>query len=612
VIRTFGTWVRLWTEIMRLSWRRVPGLTAAAFVSLFGNVAAIGGGALALRATIDATTHDDLTAAVTGAICAAAAYGLLVVVRDLTDSLILAIADQVGRCDLHPQIHYDLATLEDMDHLERGEYLDRVTLVRKAGGQVAAGMWNGLKSVASALNLALILLLLGGVSPWLLALPAFAALPIWFDHRGQVTIQRADLATAEPYRTQQHLFELCVSAASGKELRVAASGPELARRQIEAWQGAMRGRIRARYLASGWTVLGWTIFVAAFVTELAVAAHQVAQDHGSSGDLVLLVTIAATLRASVQSAVDSTTASARARQYIAPYLWLRGYVAQKRGSQRGDLNPPEYLQDGICLEHVSFRYPGAATSALDDVTVRFPAASVVAIVGEYGSGKSTLVKLLCKFYPPDTGRITIDGSDLADLKTGEWRAVCTAAFQDFGRFHTAFKENVGLGDLPALTDEGRIRSALNAADAGHLADELPDGLDTLLGTQLGGIELSEGQWQRAALARASMRKSPLLLLFDEPTASLDAPSEQVIFERYMDRAQALAARTGAITVIVSHRFATVTGADLILVMDHGRIIESGSHCELLALGSTYAELYRIQVNAYRGRPGQAVQRPDFT
>lgn len=597
--RPVRIWARLFTDIMNLSWQRAPGLTLAAWLSLFGNVAATGGAALALRAAKDATSTGQLAAGVAGAAGAAAAYGLLVVARDITDALILAIADQVGRRDIHPQIHRDLATLEGLEHLERSEYLDRVTLVSKSGGRLAAGAWNGLKAVAAILGLVLMILLLGGVSPWLLALPVFAALPIWFDHRGQLTIQRADIATAEPYRLQQHLFDLCVSPVSGKELRVAAAGPELTRRQRDSWRAAMSARARAQYLAGAWTVLGWTIFVAAFTGGLALAARQVAGGHGSAGDLVLLVTIAATLRACVQSAVDSTTATASARQHIGPYLWLRDYAARARAGRSGAAAPPGQLSDGICLEHVSFRYPDAAAPALDDITVRFPAGSVVAIVGEYGSGKSTLVKLLGKFYQPETGRITVDGTDLADLNTEEWRLRCTAAFQDFGRFHTAFRQNVGLGDLPALDDETRIRSALDAAGAGQLAGELPDGLGTLLGTQLGGIELSEGQWQRAALARASMRTSPLLLILDEPTASLDAPSEQAIVERYMDRARDCAARLGTITVIVSHRFATVTGADLIMVLDHGRITESGSHAELLARDGSYAELYGIQVSAYR-------------
>jgi ATP-binding cassette subfamily B protein len=233
------------------------------------------------------------------------------------------------------------------------------------------------------------------------------------------------------------------------------------------------------------------------------------------------------------------------------------------------------------------------------VSVRIPAGAVVAIVGEYGSGKTTLVKLLAKFYRPDTGRITLDGVDLADLDTADWRSRVSAAFQDFGRLETTFAEGIGLGDLPHLTDRERITRAVRDADASALVERLPQGLDTQLGRELGGVDLSEGQWQRVALARAVMRDEPLLFALDEPTASLDAPSEHAIFERQMARARRLAERTGAITVIVSHRFSTVTGADLILVLDNGRLIESGTHAELSALdGGRYADLYGIQAAAY--------------
>jgi ABC-type multidrug transport system fused ATPase/permease subunit len=171
-------------------------------------------------------------------------------------------------------------------------------------------------------------------------------------------------------------------------------------------------------------------------------------------------------------------------------------------------------------------------------------------------------------------------------------------FQDFARFHTTVGETVGLGDLDAVDDPARLDEALRAADAEDLVRRLPDGLQTQLGRALGGVELSEGQWQRTALARASMRLDPLLFVLDEPTASLDAPSEQAVFDRYMARARKLAADTGAVTVVVSHRFSTVADADLIVVMRDGRIVESGSHRQLLESGGLYAEMYGIQVRAY--------------
>jgi ABC-type multidrug transport system fused ATPase/permease subunit len=591
--------VKLWAEMIALSWRRMPRLSFLAMLALAVRVAGVAGSAFALRAAVDGSARGVVGTAVLAAVAAAIAYGALIVAQEITDSLTLTIADRIGRLDVHPRIHRDLAGLEGLEHLERTEFLDRITLVRKAGGRLAGGAWNALKTIAGILNLVIVLLLLGSISPWLLLLLPFAAVPIWCDNRGNVAIQKADLATAEQYRLQQHLFELGTGAGPGKEVRVAGAGESLINLQNGAWRTAMRGRLRA-YVASGaWSLVGWTVFVSAFVGGILLAVQQTAQGRSNVGDLVLLVTVAVTLRASIQSTVESTAAAAEARQYVAPYLWLRDYAERARSARAGDATPPATLREGIALKHVTYTYPGTDIKAIDDVSVTLPGGSVVAIVGEYGSGKTTLVKLLEKFYRPDSGTITVDSVPLDELNTEQWRARSTAAFQDFGRFHTTVRENIGLGHLPALDDEEQVRAALHEADAVDLVERLPDGLDTLLGRQLGGIDLSEGQWQRTALARASMRHDPLLMILDEPTASLDAPSEQEIFTRYMARARHLAASTGAVTVIVSHRFSTVTGSDLILVLDKGRLTEIGSHDELMQVDGIYAELYRIQATAYQ-------------
>lgn len=192
----------------------------------------------------------------------------------------------------------------------------------------------------------------------------------------------------------------------------------------------------------------------------------------------------------------------------------------------------------------------------------------------------------------------MDGIDLGRLSADEWRGRSSAAFQDFGRFRTRFFETVGIGDLPYVEDRRRIGEAVRAAEAQQLVARLPQGMETQLGRMLNGAELSEGQWQKAALARAVMRREPLMFVLDEPTASLDAPSEEEIFQRHIAHARATARRTGAVTVIVSHRFSTVSEADLTLVMDKGRLVESGSHDELLAAEGRYAELYNLQATAY--------------
>jgi ATP-binding cassette subfamily B protein len=204
--------IKLWSEMIRLSWHRVPGLTTLAVLSLVARIGSIAVSAYALRAAVD---HRSVPAAVVAAV----AYASLIALQEVTDSLTLTIADRVGRLEVHPRIYRDLAGLERLDQLESPEFLDRVALVGKAGSRLASGAWNALRSVAGVLNLMIVLVLLGSINSWLLFLLAFAAVPIWCDSRGTVAIQRADLAASSDYRLQQHLFELGTTAGPGKELR---------------------------------------------------------------------------------------------------------------------------------------------------------------------------------------------------------------------------------------------------------------------------------------------------------------------------------------------------------------------------------------------------------
>ena len=238
---------------------------------------------------------------------------------------------------------------------------------------------------------------------------------------------------------------------------------------------------------------------------------------------------------------------------------------------------------------------------LEDVSVKFPAKAVVAIVGENGAGKTTLVKLLAKMYEPTSGAIFLDETPLARVPASEWRRRLAGAFQDFFRFEFRAQQTVGLGDVPRLEDAPAVSAAVDRAGAGDVVTRLTAGLATQLGpTWPGGVELSFGQWQKLALARGFMRDEPLLLILDEPTAALDAETEHALFERYAAAARSSAEKqNGRITVLVSHRFSTVRMADLIIVLDGARVVEVGTHEELMARKGHYLELYSIQAAAYR-------------
>ncbi|WP_017588380.1 ATP-binding cassette domain-containing protein [Nocardiopsis ganjiahuensis] len=588
----------LWWEVLRLSWRTVPGYTAGTLGVIAASVVSVAAVGLTMRATLDATARGSLVTALVGAAGVALAYTLTLVVQDLTDDCVNTVADRTGRLGLHPAVHRDINSVEGLEHLERSDFLDRVSIVRRSTGEIARSAWNALLSLSNLLKLLVTVALLGSVHPLLLVLVLLAAVPIWCNHRGQLLVQRAEVAGAEPYRLQQHLFETVASAEGGKEVRTAGAADRLVALQEEAWDDAVRVRFRARVGAALWNAAGWTVFVAAFAGAIALVVYRASVGAGGVGDLVLTVMMAVSLRQTMQSTVAATVAAAGSRRVVEPYLWLRAYVRAQRERAVAADPPPPVLGRGLSLDRVDFTYPGTDRKALDGVTVDLPAGAVVAVVGEYGSGKTTLVKLLLALYEPDSGSVRLDGADLAGISVPAWRRRCSAVFQDFGRFRIRFGETVGIGDLPRIDDADALGAAVHAADAGGLVERLPEGMDSQLGRELGGTDLSEGQWQRTALARGSMRADPLLFVLDEPTASLDAHSEEAIFRRYADRARVYGKRTGAVTVVVSHRFSTVAGADLILVMDRGRIVESGDHRELLARGGTYAELYGIQARAY--------------
>jgi ATP-binding cassette subfamily B protein len=486
-----------------------------------------------------------------------------------------------------------------LEHLENPEYADRLELTRSEGGNLFLGMLFLASLAGLVLQLLITMVLLATVRPVLLLLPLFAIPAMLAGRWADAHVDAAKVRTAETARLSRHLLQLLTQAGPAKEIRVFGLGDELRRRQRAAWDASTEELSRAELHAAGARSGGQLVFVIGYVVALALVVDGAMGGTQSIGAVLFTAILASQITIQASAIVLLTNQMQSMMRAVDGLNWLRDVAARQRPSREPDLPTPAAIREGVAFEDVSFAYPGVGEPVLEHVDLRLPAGAVVALVGENGAGKTTLVKLIGRFYEPTGGTITLDGEDIRRFDLHEWRHTMTAGFQDFARLEVLARETVGVGDLPNLDATPVVERALERAHAGDVVATLPAGLETPLGRSWSeGSELSGGQWQKLALGRTMMRDRPLILLLDEPTASLDAHAEHVLFERYAETAREAARTSGAITLLVSHRFSTVRMADLILVLDGGRLVESGTHDELMRLDGTYAELYRLQARAY--------------
>ncbi len=504
--------------------------------------------------------------------------------RRFRDKITIALESHVARLQ---------ASVVTIAHHERPDYLDRLAVLRDQVFVLDHMYMSVFTTCGWILRLVVTIVLLASISPLLILLVLFA-LPTVLTSSWRPAVERdAHERGAQAYRLARHMFTLATTAPPGKEVRVTGIGDRLVADRRSSWERWYGPVSATRWVSAVWHTLAWAIF--------------------GFGYVLAIVFVSSVLRAPADSVLLVLAAGARLSAYIGATVgeigflrgiwmdgarrlaWLEDYAAAL--TAHTDVAVPKRLHKGIHFEHVSFAYPGTDRLVLEDVSLDLPAGSVVAIVGENGAGKTTLVKLLGKFYEPVAGGIFVDDLPLARMRADEWRARLAGAFQDFFRFEFRAQHTVGLGDVQRLEDRPAVVAAVERAGAEDVVTRLREGLDTQLGpTWPEGVEVSFGQWQKLALARGFMREEPLLLALDEPTAALDAETEHALFERY---AAAANANDGRITILVSHRFSTVRMADLIVVLDGARVVEVGSHAELMARGGQYAELYGIQAAAYR-------------
>lgn len=505
--------------------------------------------------------------------------------------------------DMAGLINREVASLANgsvgLEHHERADYADRVAYIRRetsrASWSTVSALYGG---VAIVVALAFTGFLLATLSPWLLLLPLAAIPPLLLGRQGEVVAKRGRSAGAPATRQANHLFRLLSESGPVKEVRTSGLEHEVRRRQQEAWDEASRYEISGELKAAWLRAAGQIFFAVAYVGATLLVLRNAVRGQATVGDVLMVITLAAQVNTQVTAAVVMLQGLQRTASLFAEMRWVRGIIAGQRAEVEDSPVPTE-LKHGIGLEGVSFTYPGTTEPVLQDVNLHIPAGATVAIVGENGAGKSTLIKLLCRFYDPNDGTITVDGHDLSRMPVELWRERISAGFQDFARFEFTAQHAVGVGDMPNVDNADAVAAALNRARASDVMRRLGDELGTVLGgSNVNGTDLSGGQWQKLALGRAMMREAPLLLLLDEPTSALDAQAEHNLFEQYALGARRVAQQTGAVTILVSHRFSTVRMADTILVVGDGRIAEAGSHSELVKLGGIYADLYALQAKQY--------------
>jgi ATP-binding cassette subfamily B protein len=585
-------------RLCKLGYRHEPRLMLAAFV--LSQLAALPDALLALwlmllgRGVLEKSEDLVMTAAVGLALSAAATWFLRTVgtrvQRRFRDKVTIALESHVARLQ---------ATVATIAHQERPDYLDLLDMLRNQVFVLDHMYMSVFATCSWILRLVVTIALLMSVHPALVLLAVFA-IPTALTSTWRPRVERAvQERSAQSNRLARHLFTVATTAAPAKEVRIAGIGGSLVTERRLAWEHGYRPIGAVRWRSALWHTVAWAIFAAAYVGAVVFVSSGL---QAPASSVLLVLAAGARLSAYVGATVGEIGFLTGFWMYGAIRLaWLEDYAAAVAAS--ADRPVPERLTRGIRFEHVSFAYPGTERVVLDDVTLTLPAGAVVALVGENGAGKTTLVKLLAKMYEPKSGAILVDDTPLARVRANEWRSRLAGAFQDFFRFEFKARQTVGVGDVPRLDESSAVMTAVARAGADEVVVKLKAGLETQLGpTWPAGVDVSFGQWQKLALARGFMRDEPLVLVLDEPTAALDAETEHALFERYAAAVRggaAARAANGRITILVSHRFSTVRMADLIVVLDGARVVEVGSHEELMAKRGQYSELYSIQAAAYR-------------
>ena len=395
-------------------------------------------------------------------------------------------------------------------------------------------------------------------------------------------------------RRMTYMVNLVTTDSFAKEVKLFGLGGYFIERYrliAKAFYDSQRSQLVRRYMTG--FALGNLSTLVTSATYLYIALQAIA-GRLSIGALTAYTQAAINVQNSIQSILSGFSGMYEHNLYLNNLVELMAIQPSMPVAARPE-PVPEPLRGEIRFDHVTFAYPGAEQNALTDLSFTVRAGETLAVVGRNGAGKTTLFKLICRLYDPSEGRVLIDGIDIRDFEPVELRRQIGAMFQDYVDYQATAAENIGLGNVPQIVDRDAIVSASRQAGSDELIAGLPAGYDTALGKWFdAGVNLSGGEWQKVALARAFMREDARVLLLDEPTSALDAQAEYDLFERLRSLTH------GRTAVYISHRFSTVRRADRIVFLEHGRLVEEGTHEELMRLNGRYARLFRMQAAAYTG------------